>query len=162
MFKWHKKIIEQHIWTKPKIRHVQKDNNHLIIYFTALKKSIESDVHLHVYLSVIIHLSTYAICWIYLEVPVYITKRKFLHQVKYIISILQHLPTQMNLLTSAGKNMQLSICLATFSPSLDGRSHRTTLAPCLVNLSTVARPSPEAPPLTKLTNPYKTTAIKNQ
>lgn len=106
---------------------------------------------------------TTCICWIYLEVPVYITKRKFLlHQIKYIISILQHLPTQMNLLTSAGKNMQLSICLATFSPSLDGRSHRTTLAPCLVNLSTVARPSPEAPPLTKLTNPYKTTAIKNQ
>lgn len=77
MFKWHQKIIEQHIWTKPKIRHVQKDNNHLIIYFTALKKSIESDVHLHVYLSVIIHLSTYAICWIYLEVPVYITRKNF-------------------------------------------------------------------------------------
>lgn len=38
MFKWHQKIIEQHIWTKPKIRQVQKDNNHLIIYFTALKK----------------------------------------------------------------------------------------------------------------------------
>lgn len=82
---------------------------------------------------------------------------KFLHQ-SNILSVLQHLPSQMKLLTSAGKNMQLSICLATFSPSLDGRSHRMTLAPCLVNLSTVARPSPEAPPLTKLTNPYKTTA----
>lgn len=117
---------------------------------------------MYICLSSFIYLHT--LCWIYLEVPVYITQRKFLriHQVKYIISILQHLPTQMNLLTSAGKNMQLSICLATFSPSLDGRSHRTTLAPCLVNLSTVARPSPEAPPLTKLTNPYKTTAIKNQ
>lgn len=149
----------------PKIRHVQKDNNHLIIYFTALKKiNWIRCTFACIYLSVIIRLSTYTICWIYLEVPVYITQRKFLriHQVKYIISILQHLPTQMNLLTSAGKNMQLSICLATFSPSLDGRSHRTTLAPCLVNLSTVARPSPEAPPLTKLTNPYKTTAIKNQ
>lgn len=42
-------------------------------------------------------------------------------------------------------------------PFEPGKSPMTTLAPCLTNLSTVPRPKPEAPPVTKATVPYKAT-----
>lgn len=37
-----------------------------------------------------------------------------------------------------------------------GRSHRITLEPCWINLSTVAFPRPDAPPVTRETAPYIT------
>lgn len=42
---------------------------------------------------------------------------------------------------------------ATVLPFETGRSPITTFAPCLTNLSTTPRPSPEAPPVTKATVP---------
>lgn len=51
--------------------------------------------------------------------------------------------------------MQLSApkVSATLGPSEFGKSQMIILAPFLTNLSTVARPSPDAPPVTKPTRP---------
>ena len=49
--------------------------------------------------------------------------------------------------------------LATFSPSLEGRSAITTLAPFFTSLWTVARPKPEAPPVTRHTAFCKVAAM---
>lgn len=60
-------------------------------------------------------------------------------------------------LTSAGAKAQRSPrLLATLRPSELGRSRMTALAPWLTSLSTVAFPSPEAPPVTSPTMPWKT------
>ena len=54
-----------------------------------------------------------------------------------------------------GANTQLAPSdLATSAPSEVGRSHSMTLAPWRRNRSAVARPSPDADPVTKLTIPY--------
>lgn len=42
---------------------------------------------------------------------------------------------------------------ATILPFEAGKSAITAFAPCLINLSTVPRPNPEAPPVTKATIP---------
>lgn len=66
--------------------------------------------------------------------------------------------------TSTGANTAL------FSPSSSakvlpfetGKSAITAFAPCLINLSTVPRPNPEAPPVTKATVPCKTAPDSHQ
>ena len=57
------------------------------------------------------------------------------------------------ILTSVGAKQQVfpPSSFATLSPSLDGRSAITTLAPFRVSLCTVALPKPEAPPVTRQT-----------
>jgi len=58
-------------------------------------------------------------------------------------------------LTSVGAKIALDPKLSLiFWPSELGRSQMTTLAPFLMNLSEVARPKPEAPPVTRVTRPY--------
>lgn len=66
----------------------------------------------------------------------------------------------LQIITSAGVNKQpFPICSATASPSDEGRSNIATLLPARANLSAVARPNPEAPPVTRLT-PFCNVNIK--
>lgn len=59
------------------------------------------------------------------------------------------------MLTSTGAKVTLSpISFATSFPFDVGKSHKTTRLPSLTNLSTVALPKPDAPPVTKLTEPF--------
>ena len=59
----------------------------------------------------------------------------------------------LNIYLPAGMNMQLSepISLTTSAPFDAFKSTRATLAPSRTNLSTVALPNPEAPPVTNPT-----------
>lgn len=60
------------------------------------------------------------------------------------------------ILTSAAENTQESPnSLATFCPADVGRSQMTTFPPCRTNLSVVALPRPDAPPVTSATRPLK-------
>lgn len=68
--------------------------------------------------------------------------------------------TSSSLVTLAGMNVAFSpISLATLSPSDVGRSQNTTLAPFLAKRAAVARPSPDAPPVTSVTKPCKLTFL---
>lgn len=58
--------------------------------------------------------------------------------------------------TSTGANNAFSPnSSATVLPFETGKSAITAFAPCLINRSTVPRPNPEAPPVTKATTPCK-------
>lgn len=59
----------------------------------------------------------------------------------------------MRIHTSTGVKTTFVKLFETFWPSLEGKSARITLAPCLERRSTVARPNPDAPPVTRAVTP---------
>lgn len=64
--------------------------------------------------------------------------------------------------TSTGTNTALSLkAEATSEPFEAGKSQITTLAPFRTSLSAVARPKPDAAPVTSATNPYSKISIIN-
>lgn len=94
-----------------------------------------------------------------------IRKKMYTYVIQFIISfnifitkllIIAAATTSINVLTltSIGEKITESPnSLAISCPFEVGKSAITTLAPCFMNLCTVPRPKPEAPPVTRATNP---------